>query len=95
MRQGLAVSGSNSSVLPRDYSLALQFHMSAAHMLYLLSSADGPMKLFGDDASYSSIAEEIEKQAGIITHGLFVNVANSAAMFTENGIQLFESAAVV
>ncbi|KAL0042633.1 hypothetical protein WJX79_005902 [Trebouxia sp. C0005] len=55
----------------------------------------GPMKLFGDDASYSSIAEEIEKQAGIITHGLFVNVANSAAMFTENGIQLFESAAVV
>ncbi len=53
------------------------------------------MKLFGEDASYSSIAEEIEKQAGVITHGLFVNVADSAAMFTEDGIQLFQSAAMV
>jgi hypothetical protein len=75
--------------------LALQIHVSAAHILYVLSSADGPMKLFGEDASYSSIAEEIEKQAGVITHGLFVNVADSAAMFTEDGIQLFQSAAVV
>ncbi|KAL0049748.1 hypothetical protein WJX82_009107 [Trebouxia sp. C0006] len=55
----------------------------------------GPMKLFGEDASYSSIAEEIEKQAGVITHGLFVSVADSAAMFTQDGIQLFQSAAMV
>lgn len=53
------------------------------------------MKLFGEDATYSAIAEEIEKQDGVVTHGLFVNMADSAAMFTEDGIQLFQSGAVV
>ena len=53
------------------------------------------MKLFGEDASYSTIAEEVEKVDGVITHGLFVNVADSAAMFTEEGIQWFSSAAMV
>lgn len=55
----------------------------------------GGMKLFGEDASYSTIAEEVEKVDGVITHGLFVNVADSAAMFTEEGIQWFSSAAMV
>ena len=57
--------------------------------------ADGPMTLFGEDASYSRISEEIGKVDGVITHGMFVNVANSAAVFTEEGVQWFESAALV
>lgn len=61
----------------------------------LSQHADGGMKLFGEDASYSTIAEEVEKVDGVITHGLFVNVADSAAMFTEEGIQWFSSAAMV
>ena len=91
-------SSSHCTVLPKEsYNVACFANqcVCAAHMLHVLFSADGPMKLFGEDASYSSIAEEIEKQAGVITHGLFVSVADSAAMFTEDGIQLFQSAAMV
>ena len=59
-----------------------------------LGPADGPMKLFGEEASYNTIAEEIEKVDGVVTHGLFLNVADSAAMFTEDGVQMFQSVAM-
>ncbi len=52
------------------------------------------MKLFGEEASYNTIAEEIEKVDGVVTHGLFLNVADSAAMFTEDGVQMFQSVAM-
>ncbi|KAL3144416.1 hypothetical protein ABBQ32_004164 [Trebouxia sp. C0010 RCD-2024] len=42
----------------------------------------GPLKLFGEQASYQKIAEEIESLDGVIAHGLFVNVASTAAVFT-------------
>lgn len=45
-------------------------------------SVDGPLKLFGEQASYQKIAEEIESLDGVIAHGLFVNVASTAAVFT-------------
>lgn len=57
-------------------------------------NADGPLKLFGENASYDTIAEEVQKVDGVISHGLFVNVAHAAAMLTEEGVQWFESSIV-
>ena len=59
------------------------------------ATADGPLKLFGEQASYQKIAEEMESLDGVITHGLFVNVASTAAVFTSEGVDLIESAAFV
>ena len=59
------------------------------------AAADGPLKLFGEQASYQKIAEEMESLDGVITHGLFVNVASTAAVFTSEGLDLIQSAACV
>ena len=61
----------------------------------ICASVDGPLKLFGEKASYQKIAEEIESLDGVITHGLFVNVASTAAIFTNEGVDLIQSAAFV
>lgn len=57
--------------------------------------ADGPFKLYGEDAEYEAIAAEVEKQEGVITHGLFVGVATAAALITADGIDMFEPAATI
>ena len=59
------------------------------------ATADGPLKLFGEQASYQKIAEEMESLDGVITHGLFVNVASTAAIFTNEGVDLIQAAAFV
>ena len=61
----------------------------------ICATADGPLKLFGEQASYQKIAEEMESLDGVITHGLFVNVASTAAVFTSEGVDLIHSAASV
>ena len=57
-----------------------------------LVAADGPFKLYGEDAEYEAIAAEIEQQEGIVTHGLFVGVATAAALVTADGVDMFEPA---
>lgn len=54
--------------------------------------ADGPFKLYGEDAEYGAIAAEVEQQTGVITHGLFVGVATAAALITADGVDMFEPA---
>ena len=53
--------------------------------------ADGPLKLYGEDAEYKDIAAAIEAQEGVITHGLFVGLATAAAVVTIEGVDIFES----
>lgn len=61
----------------------------------MCATADGPLKLFGEQASYQKIAEEVESLDGVITHGLFVDVASTAAIFTSEGVDLVQSTASV
>ena len=49
------------------------------------------MKLYGENAKYAAIAKEVESIDGVVTHGLFVDVAQSAAMFTSEGVQWFDA----
>ena len=56
-----------------------------------LYNADGPLKLYGENAKYAAIAKEVESIDGVVTHGLFVDVAQSAAMFTSEGVQWFDA----
>lgn len=61
--------------------------------LCALFIADGPFKLYGEDAEYSDIAAEIEQQEGVITHGLFVGIATAAALVTPDGMDMFHTVA--
>ena len=63
--------------------------------IFVCDASDGPLKLFGEPASYQAIATEVESLDGVVTHGLFINVASTAAIFTNEGVDLIESAAVV
>lgn len=68
---------------------------SCATYIFVSATADGPLKLFGEQASYQKIAEEVESLDGVITHGLFVDVASTAAVFTSEGVDLVQSTASV
>lgn len=70
-------------------------HCSCALCIPICGTADGHLRLFGDQASYQKIAEEMESLDGVITHGLFVDVASAAAIFTSEGVDLIHSAAFV
>ena len=61
----------------------------------MCATADGHLKLFGDQASYQKIAEKMESLDGVVTHSLFVDVASAAAIFTSEGVDLIHSAAFV
>ena len=56
---------------------------------------DGSMKLFGEHARYQKIVDEVASLDGVITHGLFVNVASTAAIFTAEGLDLIDAIASI
>lgn len=47
--------------------------------------ADEGMKLFGEDAEYSSLSREIDSVEGVVAHGLMANVAAAAVIAGEGG----------
>lgn len=49
------------------------------------------MKLFGEDAQYDQIAQEIEQIEGVVAHGLLLNVADAVVVADpKQGVRVLE-----
>lgn len=64
--------------------------MSKQHVHLQRCNPTAGLKLYGEDAEYEKIADEIDDVPGVVGHGLMLGLATAAIVASDKGPQVIE-----